>query len=140
MHQFVASLDKTRFLIPAICIHSFFHHTFRISCIGCMKASKAQVIEIERYCDEHGISRQQRISELGLSPLIFLFLKCVIQLHYVYRPVSPVIEMTTQVDLPGLAQSDSPGAVIGEDVPDHTPALLNVLVRRPSRPRSHVRR
>ena len=70
-----------------------------------MKASKAQVIEIERYCDEHGISRQQRISELGLSPLIFLFLKCVIQLHYVYRPVSPVIEMTAPVDFSCVLES-----------------------------------
>ena len=41
--------------------------------------------------------------------------------------------------LPGLAQSDSPGAVIGEDVPDHSPALFNVLVRRPSRSGPHVR-
>ena len=45
----------------------------------------------------------------------------------------------TTYRLSGLAQSDSPGAVIGEDVLDHSPALLNVLVRRPSRPRAHVR-
>lgn len=32
-----------------------------------MKVSKEQVIEIERYCDEHGITRKQRIDELGLS-------------------------------------------------------------------------
>ena len=34
---------------------------------GVLKVSKEQVIEIERYCDEHGITRKQRIDELGLS-------------------------------------------------------------------------
>ena len=34
---------------------------------GVLKVSKEQVIEIERYCDEHGITRKQRIEELGLS-------------------------------------------------------------------------
>lgn len=34
---------------------------------GVLKVSKEQVIEIERYCDEHGITRRQRIDELGLS-------------------------------------------------------------------------
>jgi len=33
---------------------------------GVLKVSKEQVIEIERYCDEHGITQNQRISELGL--------------------------------------------------------------------------
>lgn len=33
---------------------------------GVLKVSKEQVIEIERYCDEHGITRKQRIDELGL--------------------------------------------------------------------------
>ena len=33
---------------------------------GVLKVSKEQVIEIERYCDEHGITRKQRIEELGL--------------------------------------------------------------------------
>ena len=32
-----------------------------------MKVSKEQVIETERYCDEHGITRKQRIDELGLA-------------------------------------------------------------------------
>lgn len=32
-----------------------------------LKVSKEQVIEVERYCDEHGITRKQRIDELGLS-------------------------------------------------------------------------
>ena len=31
-----------------------------------LKVSKEQVIEIERYYDDHGISRKQRIKELGL--------------------------------------------------------------------------
>ena len=34
---------------------------------GVLNVPKEQVIEIERYCDEHGITRKQRISELGLS-------------------------------------------------------------------------
>lgn len=34
---------------------------------GVLKVSKEQVIEVERYCDEHGITRKQRIDELGLS-------------------------------------------------------------------------
>lgn len=34
---------------------------------GVLQVSKEQVIEIERYCDEHGITRKQRIEELGLS-------------------------------------------------------------------------
>ena len=33
---------------------------------GVLKVSKEQVIETERYCDEHGITRKQRIDELGL--------------------------------------------------------------------------
>ena len=33
---------------------------------GVLKVSKEQVIEIERYCEEHGITRKQRIDELGL--------------------------------------------------------------------------
>lgn len=34
---------------------------------GALKVSKEQVIEIERYCDEHGITWKQRIDELGVS-------------------------------------------------------------------------
>ena len=34
---------------------------------GVLKVSKEQVIEIERYCNEQGITRKQRIEELGLS-------------------------------------------------------------------------
>ena len=34
---------------------------------GVLKVSKEQVVEIERYCDDHGITRKQRIDELGLS-------------------------------------------------------------------------
>lgn len=34
---------------------------------GELKVSKEQVIEIERCCDEHGITRKQRIDELGLN-------------------------------------------------------------------------
>lgn len=38
---------------------------------GVLKVSKEQVIEIERYCDEHGITRKQRIDELGCKPPVF---------------------------------------------------------------------
>lgn len=34
---------------------------------GVLKVSKEQVIEIERYCNEQGITRKQRNEELGLS-------------------------------------------------------------------------
>ena len=34
---------------------------------GALKVSKEQVIEIERYCDEHEITWKQRIDELGVS-------------------------------------------------------------------------
>ena len=33
---------------------------------GVLRVSKEPVIEIERYCDEHWITRKQRIKELGL--------------------------------------------------------------------------
>ena len=58
-----------------------------------------------------------------------------------YRDVALAVDVVphTTYCLSGLAQSDSPGAVIGEDVPNHSPALFNVLVRWPSRPRAHVR-
>lgn len=38
-----------------------------------MKVSKEQVIETERYCDEHGITRKQRIDELGLSRTAYYY-------------------------------------------------------------------
>ena len=40
---------------------------------GVLKVSKEQVIEIERYCDEHGITRKQRIDELGLSHTAYYY-------------------------------------------------------------------
>ena len=40
---------------------------------GVLKVSKEQVIEIERYCDEHGITRKQRIDELGLSRTAYYY-------------------------------------------------------------------
>ena len=40
---------------------------------GVLKVSKEQIIEIERYCDEHGITRKQRISELGLSLTVYYY-------------------------------------------------------------------
>lgn len=40
---------------------------------GVLKVSKEQVIEIERYCDEHGITRKQRINELGLSRTAYYY-------------------------------------------------------------------
>lgn len=38
-----------------------------------LKVSKEQVIEIERYCDEYGITRKQRIEELGLSHTAYCY-------------------------------------------------------------------
>ena len=40
---------------------------------GVLKVSKEQVIEIERYCSEHGITRKQRIEELGLSHTVYYY-------------------------------------------------------------------
>ena len=40
---------------------------------GVLKVSKEQVIEIERYCDEHVITRKQRIDELGLSHTAYYY-------------------------------------------------------------------
>ena len=40
---------------------------------GVLKVSKEQVIEIERYCDEYGITRKQRIEELGLSHTAYYY-------------------------------------------------------------------
>ena len=40
---------------------------------GVLKVSKEQVIEIERYCDEHGITRKRRIDELGLSRAAYYY-------------------------------------------------------------------
>ena len=40
---------------------------------GVLKVSKEQVIEIERYCDEHGITRKRRIAELGLSRTAYYY-------------------------------------------------------------------
>ena len=40
---------------------------------GVLKVSKEQVIEIERYCDEHGIARKRRIDELGLSRAAYYY-------------------------------------------------------------------
>lgn len=40
---------------------------------GVLKVSKEQVIEIERYCDEHGIPRKRRIDELGLSRTAYYY-------------------------------------------------------------------
>lgn len=44
---------------------------------GVLKVSKEQVIEIERYCNEHGITRKQRIEEFGLSVSIRLRTTCI---------------------------------------------------------------
>ena len=42
-----------------------------------LKVLKEQVIEIERYCNEHGITRKQRSKELGLSVSIRLRTTCI---------------------------------------------------------------
>ena len=40
---------------------------------GVLKVLKEQVIEIERYCDEHGITRKRKIDELGLSRTAYYY-------------------------------------------------------------------
>lgn len=40
---------------------------------GVLKVSKEQVIEVERYCDEHGVTRRQRIAELGLCSTSYYY-------------------------------------------------------------------
>lgn len=40
---------------------------------GLLKVSKEQVIEIECYCNEHGITRKQRIEELALSHTAYYY-------------------------------------------------------------------
>lgn len=40
---------------------------------GVLKVSKDQVIEIEHYCNEHGITQKQRIEELGLSHTAYYY-------------------------------------------------------------------
>lgn len=40
---------------------------------GVLKVSKEQIIEIERFRDEHGITRKQRIEELGLSHTAYYY-------------------------------------------------------------------
>ena len=45
---------------------------------GVLKVSKEQVIEIERYCDEHGITRKRRIYELGLSRTAYYYTRCLL--------------------------------------------------------------
>lgn len=45
---------------------------------GVLKVSKEQVIEVERYCDEHGITRKQRIDELGLSHTAYYYTRSLL--------------------------------------------------------------
>ena len=40
---------------------------------GVLKVSKEQVIEIERYCNDYGITRKQRIDELGSSHTAYYY-------------------------------------------------------------------
>lgn len=40
---------------------------------GVLKVSKEQVIEIERYCNDHGITQKKRIDELGLSHIAYYY-------------------------------------------------------------------
>ena len=40
---------------------------------GVLKVTREQVIEVERYCGEHGITRKQRIDELGLSRTAYYY-------------------------------------------------------------------
>lgn len=40
---------------------------------GVLEVSKEQVIEIEHYCDEHGITRKRRIDELVLSRTAYYY-------------------------------------------------------------------
>ena len=38
---------------------------------GVLKVTKEQVIEVVRYCSEHGITRKQRMAELGLCSTLY---------------------------------------------------------------------
>ena len=52
---------------------------------GVLKVSKEQVIEIERYCDEHGITRKQRIEELGLSYTAYYYTRGLLSEEELHR-------------------------------------------------------
>lgn len=51
---------------------------------GVLKVSKEQVIEIERYCDEHGITRRQRIDELGWSCTAYYYTRGLLSEEELY--------------------------------------------------------
>lgn len=51
---------------------------------GVLKVSKEQVIEIERYYDEHGITRKQRIDELVLSCTAYYYTRGLLSEEELY--------------------------------------------------------
>lgn len=60
---------------------------------GVLKVSKDQVIEIEHYCNEHGITQKQRIEELGLSHTAYYYTRGLLseeELHGgLFIPIMP---------------------------------------------------
>lgn len=51
---------------------------------GVLKVSKEQVIEIDRYCEEHGITGKQRIDELGLSCTAYYYTRGLLSEEELY--------------------------------------------------------
>lgn len=92
-----------------------------------MKVTKEQVIEVERYCDEHGITRKQRISELGL---------CSASYYYTKRLLSDE-ELHGGQFLPVLSGCGdiSPASGAGRRTGKYTPASpepMTIEIRTPS--------
>ena len=61
----------------------------------------------------------------------YMLFKCVIQLHYVYRPVFPVIEMTAHVEFSCVLESaflhdTSGGRVVDEEVRPQSEEALDI--------------
>lgn len=64
---------------------------------GVLKVSKEQVIEIERYCDELGITRKQRIDELGLSHTAYYYTRSLLSEEELHGgQFIPIIKMEAQ--------------------------------------------
>lgn len=51
---------------------------------GVLKVTKEQVLEVERYCDEHKITRSQRIEELGLSRTAYYYTRSLLSDEELY--------------------------------------------------------
>ena len=115
----MAQESLSRFLLPVSCIIS--QHTFSSNDILSLKLQdRIKPIMIRKnfmlffraklhIIPKNTILQRQMLTLLGdlyiATKRNRTFLKCVIQLHYVYRPVFPVIEMTAPVDLSCVLES-----------------------------------